>query len=777
MAAQGKARFYRQEHAARNKGRYATRLVPQLLIQQHITAYTQKIEAFMVHTMDGKSGGKPMAAKFLLDLDIKVIAVIASHCILDLLYKKPSLRELSTYIGTMVQTEREFQTFSKKAPRYFQLVMKNLNAQNMDIRVKRHILGKLAEEKGWKAKTMEANDMILTGTKLVELFVEATGLVKVEKAFHRKRFKNQVEPTPALMAFVEEANKRLEGLKPVFGALVESPLPWEGLKEGGFHTLSKSFVRTRSKRHRELLEGYPMPGVYAAVNAIQETPYCINERVLDIALALRERGIAIAKLPERYDPALHGTPADWKQESFSKQREGMKHMMKNLECAMTLNAALTYRGEERFYFVHTLDFRGRAYPVTSYLSPQGKDLDRGLLTFADCCARPLGESGANWLAIHGANCFGHDKLPFTERRAWVEGNSLRIVQTACDPLVDYWWTEAEEPFQFLAFCFEWAGYMRQGEGYCCSLPVAVDGSNNALQHFSALLRDKDLGEATNMLPVDTPRDVYGEICAIINGVIEKDAAKGQEEALALKGKLTRKTVKTPVMTAYYGVTVSGMKEQIEEAFDEQEVEIKNGKIKAISYLVKLLREDVIPKKTPAVKPCMELLKEVTRILAQKGEPTQWTTPSGFLVVQDYRDYPSAKVRTKLFGQICCINHQIEDEAAKIKTRKQTDGISANFIHSLDSSAMMQCVLEAKACGVSSFRMIHDGFATVPADIEKLNVAIRKTFKQMYEKENLLKKFVIEALGEEEGLKLWEKANIQQGTLNLNLLMEAKYFFA
>ena len=149
-----------------------------------------------------------------------------------------------------------------------------------------------------------------------------------------------------------------------------------------------------------------MPQVYEAVNALQETPWRINKRVLDVVLALRDIGLEIAGLPEKYDPAIHGEPADWKKESHSKYEEGMKHMMKNFECGRTLGVAQTYRREERFYFVHTLDFRGRAYPVTSYLSPQGKDLDRGLLTFAKECAEPLGERGAICLARHGANCWG-----------------------------------------------------------------------------------------------------------------------------------------------------------------------------------------------------------------------------------------------------------------------------------------------------------------------------------------------------------------------------------
>ena len=185
-----------------------------------------------------------------------------------------------------------------------------------------------------------------------------------------------------------------------------------------------------------------------------------------------------------------------------------------------------------------------------------------------------------------------------------------------------------------------------------------------------------------MLPTERPRDIYQEICDLVTPRIEKEAQEGKEEALALIGKLNRKVIKTPVMTTYYGVTPQGMRDQIAEAFEEKGVKLEKGKMKTIMYLVSMLQE-MIPQKTPAVKPCMKLFQKATRILARHNLPTIWTTPSGFLAVQDYKNYPSDTVRTKLFGKIHRISYQVDDSEAKVNVREQTNGISANFIHSLD----------------------------------------------------------------------------------------------
>ena len=50
---------------------------------------------------------------------------------------------------------------------------------------------------------------------------------------------------------------------------------------------------------------------------------------------------------------------------------------------------------------------------------------------------------------------------------------------------------------FLAFCFEWAS---TEIGDLTHLPVSLDGSNNGLQHLSAIQRDYRGGESTNLVP-------------------------------------------------------------------------------------------------------------------------------------------------------------------------------------------------------------------------------------------------------------------------------------
>ena len=131
------------------------------------------------------------------------------------------------------------------------------------------------------------------------------------------------------------------------------------------------------------------------------------------------------------------------------------------------------------------------YPLPAYVNPQGNDLGKALLLYAE--GKPLGTNGGYWLAIHGANIFGNDKVSFQECVEWVYKNTNLIVETAKDPMatLEWWGNQADKPYGFLAFCFEWAEYVASDytENYVSYIPIAMDGTCNGLQHFSAMLKD------------------------------------------------------------------------------------------------------------------------------------------------------------------------------------------------------------------------------------------------------------------------------------------------
>lgn len=99
-----------------------------------------------------------------------------------------------------------------------------------------------------------------------------------------------------------------------------------------------------------------------------------------------------------------------------------------------------------FYFPHRLDFRGRAYPQPVWLQPQGPDIARSMLRFAE--PEVMTPGGWDALMTYGDELFGSAVARTSLSDA---ARSGRIGVVYDDPLSNLWWTEAKKPCQFLAW--------------------------------------------------------------------------------------------------------------------------------------------------------------------------------------------------------------------------------------------------------------------------------------------------------------------------------------
>ena len=74
---------------------------------------------------------------------------------------------------------------------------------------------------------------------------------------------------------------------------------------------------------------------------------------------------------------------------------------------MTMEAVRRFYDKERFYIPWSFDYRGRAYPIPAFLTPQDTDFGKALINFADeSIVTPEAE---DWLAFQCATTYGLDK--------------------------------------------------------------------------------------------------------------------------------------------------------------------------------------------------------------------------------------------------------------------------------------------------------------------------------------------------------------------------------
>ena len=384
--------------------------------------------------------------------------------------------------------------------------------------------------------------------------------------------------------------------------------------------------------------------------------------------------------------------------------------------------------EPMIWFPYFCDFRGRIYSAVTDLSPQGNDASKALLRFAH--GKPLGKLGLHWLCVRAANCYaqdGLDKLDPYDRARWAEANMDRIHEAADNPIDGTrWWTEAEDPWSFLATCFEISAAMRSDDDFISHLPIPLDGSCNGLQHLAALGRDPVGAVATNVISErGARRDIYTEVARMVNRMVTEDAGKGNELAQQWLGKVNRKVVKRAVMTTPYGVTDRGIGRQLlEEGFTEGMGEESAA---AANYLkdliVKAIDETVI-----SAKQIMAWLQAAAEALAKHDIPFSWKTPTGNTVEQAYWDLVEHRVES-LVGQTTLYR---EASSSGLRRRKQCLSAAPNVVHSFDASHLCRVVNACTKVGLLDFAVVHDSFGVHAADTAQLGDMLRDEFAKMYE---------------------------------------------
>ena len=552
---------------------------------------------------------------------------------------------------------------------------------------------------------------------------------------------------------------------------------------GGYVIMRDPLVRTSVEKHTAALDRPVSDLDLKALNAVQATPWRINRAICDIMAEAWDRGrwhgeafpgietgVAEPLAPRMEDEVWNAlSAADKKEMAAARARKHQRNAAitgRTYAFMDKLLVAQELRDRPAIWFPHTRCFRGRIYPLAvSGPHPQGNDVAKALLEFAQ--GMPLGDDGLFWLYVRAANAYGHDKLPLEERVSWSIAHLQEMADAASSPFASSFWTQAAEPWSFLASCLEIAEATATSEpaAFIYRLPVPMDGSCNGLQHLSAMALDPVGAKATN-LRSDTPRqDIYGDIAAHVRASVERDAASGVPEALTWHGRVTRDVVKRAVMTTPYGVTNQGIRTQlIADGHVPDEGEQKGP---AADYLRDRLVE-ALSASVEAGKGIMAWLQTAASRLADAGLAFEWETPTGSRVRQAYHVQLQTRIRTLV------ARFQVETSSDMLNGRKQALGSAPNFVHSFDAAHLALTVAAALDDGIGHFAMIHDSFGTHAGKTTLLARILREQFVAMYETDWLAKTAasILEAHPHVDLPPLPER-----GAFDIAEVLEAPFFFS
>jgi len=821
----GMNRFMRKEDKAEKVG--ATTQASKWLIRRLISPVAA---ALSKEINDSRGAGrKARSLPHIQDVGPDAAAYLALATILGGLAKADHgsvpITELANKVGRAIENELWMREVKKKDPAYFEDVIREMS-EYQDIRVRDKVSRIMAKKGGYDAE-WPVRIRTLVGSKLIEEVRVHTGMIEFVLVRHGRQTTRHVALTADTREKVEEVRDALSAMSPALMPCIIPPKPWTSIRSGGYHSglfRRLRLIKTWSEELVEELDNLGMERVLAAVNAVQDTPWRVNQRVLEVLEEAISSEQAIGKLPARMDeppPFPEDQREDkevvkkWKRAAAKVHSANRKNLGKRLQVAQVAAVARRFVGRP-IWFPHQMDFRGRLYCLPVGLNPQGPDYAKALLLFDR--AYPIQDDRAlGWLMITGTNRFGVDKCSLVDRIAWVEQNEAAILGVDEDPwgpAYDFW-TKADEPFQFLAFCFDYAAFKRHGWGYESRLPVGLDGSCNGLQHYSAALRDPEGGLAVNLVSGETPSDIYGivaekalskvrdflrpegpdtgtiphlEQCRKLwkeRGIEEVHMARAWQEF-----GLDRKITKRAVMTLPYGATQYSARDFIEDAIRERlekgtpnpfyqgedGLEASDALFRASLWLQPLVWY-AIGETVKAAREGMDWLKACAKVVCADGLPVTWRTPDGFLVQQAYREWQTHRIETVLHGAV--MKMTVAEIGLQVDRRAQSQGIAPNWVHSMDACALRMFVNIAVENGLTDFALVHDSYGAPAAKVDLMVGCLKEAFISLYQDNDPILNFyddVMAQLRDEKAInKLPSPPN--RGTLDLASIRDSDYFFA
>jgi len=698
---------------------------------------------------------------YLADVEPEVAAAIASKVTFDKVFSvTPSaskVQNVSDAIGSALENECMMRHYERTVPGLLQTLKDNYWHKSIGTHQKVKVISTLMNRynvEHWQAWG-KANRIKLGGW-LLDCVCEASNWFMRDIRRDGRKTHQYVVPTPEFLEIKDEVVHTAELFSPMTWPMLIPPNDWSITTPGGY--LLNEVMRGHDMVRRGgpcLIQG-ETPIKF--LNKIQKVAYRINPFIVEVAEELERRQIEVGKFIPIIELPLPPKPVDIAENKDSRKdyrRRAAEVMNINAQAfqrscrtRMTLNAVKVFKNRDQFYIPWSFDYRGRAYPIPAFLTPQDTDFGKSLLKFHDEAF--VDEYACDWLAFQVATTFGLDKATMAERLAWTLDNHQLITIIATDPLGNlHEWEGVDEPWQFLAACEEYYHCVIACDRSHTSLMVATDATCSGLQILAGLARDASTARLVNVLPSDHPQDAYKVVAEVAT----------PNCPASIRPHMDRKVVKRVVMTVPYNAKPYSNRGYIRDALKGKNVEIEKDDLTATVKAVRDAMNVVVPGPM-AVMTWIE--SEVAEAIKGGATELTWTTPSGFVVTQRLMKPELQTIELQLLGR-CQIKVAVGD-SDKVDLLHHKNATAPNLIHSLDASLLHLSALRFDA----PIALIHDSVLCRATDMSTLSTLVRETYMHLFAEHDYLNDFASQ-IGAETAPPI-------VGDLKPESVIESTYFF-
>ncbi len=731
-------------------------------IETLIPLVVKRIEETYMRIKKGKTGQAFAEIRtYLADVESEVAAAIACKVTFDTVFStKPNsnkLQNVTDAIGQAVENECMMRHYERSVPGLLETLKKNYWHKSIGTHQKVVVIRTLMNRYDvphWQAWGI--SNRVKLGGWLLDCICEATNWFMRDIRRDGRKTHNFVVPTPEFLEIKDQVVATAELFSPMAWPMLIEPNDWTNDRPGGY--LLNEIMRGHDMVRRGDNGFIQGETPIKFLNKIQKVAYRLNPFIIDVAEELERRQIEVGKFVPIIEMPLPPKPVDIAENKESRldyRRKAAEVMNINAQSfqrscrtRMTLNAVKVFKDKDKFFIPWSFDYRGRAYPIPAFLTPQDTDFGKSLLKFYE--ESFVDDYACDWLAFQVATTYGLDKATMQERLAWTLENHQLITLIATDPLGNlHEWDGVDEPWQFLAACEEYYHCVIECDRSHTSLMVATDATCSGLQILAGLARDASTARLVNVLPSDKPQDAYKVVA---------EAATPKCPA-SIRPYMDRKTVKRVVMTVPYNAKPYSNRGYIREALKDKGVEIEKEDLTATVKAVRDAMNVVVPGPM-AVMTWIE--KEVAEAIKRGATELTWVTPSGFVVTQKLMKKQVEVISLQLLGR--CEIRVATGDTDKVDLLHHKNATAPNLIHSLDASLLHLSALRFDA----PIALIHDSVLCRATDMSTLSTLVRETYMHLFAEHDYLTDFMHQ-IGAESDPPI-------VGDLEPESVIESTYFF-
>lgn len=668
---------------------------------------------------------------YLADIEPESAAAISLKVTFDKVFSvKPgqsTITNVAAAIGQAVENECMMRHYERNVPGLLNVLKENYFHRSIGTTQKVTVIKTLMKRydvdlwKGWN----QTNKVRLGGWLLDAICEVSNYFMKTTRRQGRKTIL-ELTPTPEFLSVKDKIMAQAELFSPLAWPMLIEPNDWTSDGKHGGYILNEvmrgyDMVR-RGKPY--LIQG-EQPVEF--LNRIQKVAFTLNPFIVGVAKTLQERQIQVGKfipiveipLPPKPPDIADNAEArkDYRRRAAEVCNVNAQAFKRSCRTRMTMNAVERFKDVDKFFIPWSLDYRGRAYPIPAFLTPQDTDFGKSLLKFHNQAF--MTPEAEQWLSFQCATTYGLSKASMPERMTWTLENRDLIKRIAEDPIGNLSeWEGADEPWTFLAACDEYYHCVIKCDRNYTNLPVAVDATCSGLQILAGLSRDLSCARLVNVLPSDRPQDAYE--------VIANEAKP--HVPVHLQPYMDRKTTKRTVMTVPYNAKPFSNRGYIREALKEKGIEVEKEDLTAVVKAVRDAMNVIVPGPMRVMK---WIETEVAAAIDRGAAELSWVTPSGFVVTQKLMKKDVKTVELQLLGR--CQISVADGDTDKVDKKHHKNATAPNLIHSLDASLLHLSATRFNA----PIALIHDSVLCRAADMSVLSAVVRQTYMHLFAEHDYL----------------------------------------